>query len=308
MMTNHLFLFISFIALVACEPKMKVDELNAANSSTKSDFNKSYWEDGKAEIAVYDLVQNRYNELHPGKLVSVFVLEDFITDKQVKNERYISKSSTQVLKNIRISKFTTGIYDYSLHSTVFTPINQKQFPTLKVVNTMQEWCGSTFLQLNYKNDKYEVQQRSYFEAEGDRQLTIPTAVIEDALMNQIRLDYKALPLGVFPIIPRLEYIALKHKDLLSVKAEGSVSVYSENDFSGEELLNYTYRVKSQNRVVELVFEKEAPNTIVGFKESYPSAFDGEIRTTTAKLISSERLAYWGMNSPKDAEIRNKIGL
>jgi hypothetical protein len=307
-MTNYLFLFLSLIAFVACNPKIKVEELNTANASADGDFNKSYWEDGKAEIAVYDLVQNRYNGLHPGKLVSVFVLEDFITDKHVKNERYISKSSTQVLKNIRVSKFTTGIYDYSLHSTVFTPLNQKQFPTLKVVNTMQEWCGSTFLQLNYENDVYNAQQRSYFEAEGDRQLVIPSAVIEDALMNQIRLDYKALPLGPFPIIPRLEYIALKHKDLVSVQAEGSVSIYSENDFSGEYLLKYIYRVKSQSRVVELVFEKAAPHTIVGFKESYPSAFDGEIRTTTATLNSSERLAYWGMNSPKDAEIRNKIGL
>ncbi|MFB1021425.1 MAG: hypothetical protein QMC40_01535 [Vicingaceae bacterium] len=93
-MTNYLFLFLSLIAFVACEPKIKVEELNTANASDDGDFNKSYWEDGKAEIAVYDLVQNRYNGLHPGKLVSVFVLEDFITDKHVKNERYISKSST----------------------------------------------------------------------------------------------------------------------------------------------------------------------------------------------------------------------
>ena len=101
----------------------------------------NYWSQGKAEVNVYNVSQNRYQENHSGQLVSVFVTEDFLTDKQVKNERYVNKNSTWILKNIQIKKFTTGVYDYSLFNSVFTPIDRTKFPkTLKVSASSQEWC------------------------------------------------------------------------------------------------------------------------------------------------------------------------
>ena len=87
-----------------------------------------YWTQGKAEVNVYELSQNRYKENHPGKLISVFVTEDFLTDKQVKNERYKNPNSTWTFKNIQLKKFTTGVYDYSLFTSVFTPIDRTKFP------------------------------------------------------------------------------------------------------------------------------------------------------------------------------------
>ena len=36
-----------------------------------------YWKQGKAEVNVYELSQNRYNNNHSGTLVSVFVTEFF---------------------------------------------------------------------------------------------------------------------------------------------------------------------------------------------------------------------------------------
>ena len=78
----------------------------------------TYWTQGKAEVNVYELSQNRYKDNHPGQLVSVFVTEDFLTDKQVKNETYTNPKSTWTFKNIQLRKFTTGIYDYSLFSRI----------------------------------------------------------------------------------------------------------------------------------------------------------------------------------------------
>ena len=46
----------------------------------------NYWTQGKAEVNVYELSQNRYKENHSGNVVSIFVTEDFLTEKQVKNE------------------------------------------------------------------------------------------------------------------------------------------------------------------------------------------------------------------------------
>ena len=58
----------------------------------------------------------------------IFVTEDFLTEKQVKNDHYKNPKSVSILKNNQISKFPTGIYDYSIMKSVFTPIDIKEFP------------------------------------------------------------------------------------------------------------------------------------------------------------------------------------
>ena len=82
-----------------------------------------YWFQGKGEINVYELQQNRYNAVHPGQAVLIFVTEDFLTDKQVKNDNYRNPNSTPILKTNFLNRFTTGLYDYSLMTSVFTPTN-----------------------------------------------------------------------------------------------------------------------------------------------------------------------------------------
>ncbi len=78
-----------------------------------------YWTQGKAEVNVYELSQNRYKENHPGQLVSVFVTEDFLTDKQVKNERYTHPNSTWILTSHTLhSGYET--YFRSLPNRAFT--------------------------------------------------------------------------------------------------------------------------------------------------------------------------------------------
>jgi len=62
---------------------------------TEVDITK-YWTQGLAEINVYSLSQNRYKENHEGQLVSIFVREDFLYEKQVKNERYSNEKTTPI--------------------------------------------------------------------------------------------------------------------------------------------------------------------------------------------------------------------
>jgi len=63
------------------------------NEVTKLD---DYWYQGKAEISSYQLEQARYSDVHPGEAVLVFVTEDFLTDKQVKNDNYTNKNSALI--------------------------------------------------------------------------------------------------------------------------------------------------------------------------------------------------------------------
>ena len=277
-------------------------QTNSLNSS-------NYWTQGKAEVNVYELSQNRYKDNHPGQIVSVFVTEDFLLDKQVKNEQYVNKNSTWILKNIQLRKFTTGVYDYSLFSSVFTPVDRVKFPkSLKVTATSQEWCGTIFTQLNLTGGKYKYEQRSYFEREGDVSNTMNAAFLEDELYTVLRMNPELLPKGDFPIIPALNFMQLKHLSNRTYKANAGIRTYKENAFQGEKLNEYRVRFPELKRELRIVFENKAPYKVVGWLDSFPSAFDGKIRTTRADLKMQKMIAYWKQNSLNDSSLRKELGL
>ena len=270
----------------------------------------NYWSQGKAEVNVYEVSQNRYQENHSGQLVSVFVTEDFLTDKQVKNERYINENSTWILKNIQLKKFTTGVYDYSLFNSVFTPINRNKFPkSLKVSASSQEWCGTMYTQFNLILDTdYKVEHRSYFESEGDRVTRIKKSYLEDEVFTVLRMNPLLLPVGTVQLIPPANYIQLKHLQIKSYKAITSLIPYDKKEISGSNLMQYKIVYPELNRSIRIVFENKAPYKIMGWFEKFPSSFDGKSRTTSIILKTQKMLPYWRQNSLNDKYLREELGL
>ena len=270
----------------------------------------NYWSQGKAEVNVYEVSQNRYQENHSGQLVSVFVTEDFLTDKQVKNERYINENSTWILKNIQLKKFTTGVYDYSLFNSVFTPINRNKFPkSLKVSASSQEWCGTMYTQFNLILDTdYKVEHRSYFESEGDRVTRIKKSYLEDEVFTVLRMNPLLLPVGTVQLIPPANYIQLKHLRIQSYKAITSLIPNDKKEISGSNLMQYKIVYPELNRSIHIVFENKAPYKIMGWFEKFPSSFDGKPRTTSIILKTQKMLPYWRQNSLKDKYLRKELGL
>lgn len=269
-----------------------------------------YWIQGKAEVNVYELSQNRYEENYPGTLVSVFVTEDFLTEKQVKNEYYSDPKTTWILKNIQIRKFNTGVYDYSLFSSVFTPIDRVKFPkSLKVSASTQEWCGTIYTQFNnvFQYD-YKVEHRSYFEDEGDVSGRIKRAFLEDEVFTVLRMNPAFLKRGRIRMIPAANFIQLKHLQLKTYEVEASIRTYKESEFKGEKLNEYRLYYPSLKRTLRIVYENKAPYKIVGWLDSFPSAFDKKIRTTRVTLKKQKMLPYWSQNSLKDLGLRKELGL
>jgi hypothetical protein len=269
-----------------------------------------YWTQGKAEVNVYELSQNRYKENHPGHLVSVFVTEDFLTEKQVKNEYYQDTKSTWILKNIQLRKFNTGVYDYSLFTSTFTPIDRTKFSkSLKVSASSQEWCGTIFTQFNLINAyDYKVEQRSYFEKEGDFNNRIKRSFLEDEVFNIIRMNPAFLEKGRFRMIPPANYIQLKHIQSRTYEVFGGIRTYKGKEFQGEKLNEYKLEYPALKRTVRIVYENKAPYKIVGWLDSFPSSFDQKIRTTKVTLKKQKMLPYWGQNSLNDASLRKELGL
>lgn len=271
------------------------------------EFN-AYWYTGKAEISTYLLEQARYGEIHPGKSVLVFVTEDFLVDKQVKKESMTKDRSTSVLKLNKIDRFTTGIYDYSLMLSTFTPVSRRDYPfTLKTTFSAQDWCGQSFTQVNRRGEGYQAMVRSYFEAEGDKNVIMDDSFLEDELWTLARLDPMALPQGEFSIIPSSQELRLRHGVVSSEEASATMVLHVREDSSEE----YVYILDFESgRQLKLHIQSVFPFRLYGWEEKVKSGFGDKARwiTTKANLDKTIKSSYWGQNSPEDAELRNQLGL
>ena len=261
----------------------------------------NYWYQGKAEVSVFDLQQNRYNALHPGEAVLIQVTEDFNTKKQVKSDRGRTPNSTPVMKTNLIERFTTGLYDYSVMTSTFTSVTSAQ--TLKVTSSSQDWCGLGFIQLNQNDKGFDWQQRSYFESEADANGKMNDAMLEDELFNLIRMYGPEIPSGEINILPATRFIQHKHIPIKAVKATIDVSPVSH---SGTYQLKVGFPSLDREKVIE--FSSTSPYHILGWQDTYPSAFDGKKRTTKATLKKREMTAYWQKNDLKDQASRESLDL
>ncbi|NJN50018.1 MAG: hypothetical protein HC798_01520 [Polaribacter sp.] len=74
------------------------------------------------------------------------------------------------------------------------------------------------------------------------------------------------------------------------------------------MMQYQLEIKDLQRTLTIVFENKAPYKIVGFTDTFPSAFDKKLRTTKAVLHKQILLDYWSKNSLSDSKLRKELGL
>ncbi|MVM32205.1 hypothetical protein GO755_19310 [Spirosoma sp. HMF4905] len=278
------------------DPKPKpADTLSAAFTS--------YWFSGKAELNKYQLKQAKNGALNAGEAMLIFMSEDFRTDKQVKAES--KDNALPVLKTTSSKKFSTGVYEYSLLTSVFTPINNPLFPnTLKVSLSDQEWDGHSYLQANYRNNGYQVSGKSYYEKEADENYTIAKAMFEDELWNRIRLNPDKLPTGEIQLIPGTMAARLRHKSLQPLAAKATLAEYEGVLFPGMYLKSYTIEYPTDDRTLIIIFEKLFPHKIVGWEETYDTK--DNLLTSRAVLKKTSQLDYWNHKAPADSVLRNQL--
>ncbi|HAS40614.1 MAG TPA: septum formation inhibitor Maf [Microscillaceae bacterium] len=299
------------IALVACD-KATQNNLGIASqeasasayttSSTKTEilddaFNK-YWYQGKAEITSYKLSQARYGEIHEGSAVLIYVTEPFLPQKQVKAD-YPNKQNVPVLKLNRVKKFLTGIYPYSLMTSVFSPVNMSD-PAIKTTFTSQEWCGQTFMQFNNRK-KWEVTSRSYFESHGDQNFTLSKDLLEDDIWTKIRLNPKKLPTGKTTMIPGAEFLTLKHRKVKAYKVVLSLEQKGK-------LSTYKIAYPQLQRTLAIQFQANFPYTIESWEEVQSNRSGSKSLVTKATRIKRIKSAYWNRHTTQDTYLYKELGL
>ncbi len=273
----------------AKEPKKPLSE----------DF-KKYWYAGDAEITSYKLEQARYGELRDGHAVLIYVTEPFLSDKQVKADQN-SASNIPVLKLNATKKYLTGIYPYSIMTSSFYPVHDNQH-ALKVSNSVQEWCGHVYAQLNNR-EQFEIMSHSYFESEADQEVSVAKTFLENELWNKIRINPKELPTGTIDVLPSLEYIRVGHK---TIKAYSAEAILTE----ANGLSTYEITYPELQRTLSIEFSTAFPHTIEAWSESFKSGFGSNAKTLVSKATKLKVLKtpYWRQNGNKDLFLRDSLGL
>jgi len=297
----------SFLAIFICTLFA-----SAADREPWQDFN-DYWYQGLAELNRYELNMARYGEMRQGQAVLIFVTEDFLKDKQVKHE-FGDQPSQTVLKLNLTRNFNTGLYPYSLMTSVFTAIDFKQPHAMKCTTSVQEWCGHTYLQFNRKSDRksdrWAVKGHSYFQAEADQSLDLEAATLEDTLWTMIRIDPGKLPTGNLKLVPSSQYLRLRHVKPAIFEAEAALGTAPSPADASKPVQVYHVRYSNLDRELKLFFEAQSPHRIVGWEETYESGFGpGKQKlTTTAVLTHTMMTDYWSKNSNSDSPLREELGL
>lgn len=265
--------------------------IEAEKRALTEDF-KNYWFDGQAEITSYTLEQERYGEMREGTAVLIYVTEDFLTDVQVKADQPSEKTKT-VLKLNKTKNFLTGIYPYSIMSSVFYPVETHEH-AIKVSTSVQEWCGHTYAQLNNRND-FEISSHSYFKGEADQSFTLKKNYLEDEIWTQLRINPEELPLGNIEMIPSLEFARLRHKKIKLFYVEATLT-------TTDDVHVYSLHYHELDRTLSIQFEPFFPYKIVGWEEN--------IGDFTSKAAINEQIKsdYWTKNKNEDHHLRDSLNL
>ena len=291
----HIFSCIIFISCTTAQNK----------TPTHNNFD-NYWYENNAEITSFELTQARYGEYHTGEAVMIFVTEPFSESKQVKLDDWKNNDDqVGVLKFNMTKKFLTGIYPYSMMMSTFVPITEEGLsPPMKVTTTVQEWCGQTFMQLNEQNSSYRIRGFSYFESEGDIDVTIPKILLEDQLWTMIRINPDNLPQGKHDILPATFYLRLKHKNTTPVMAHLTSKVESSSTFYPS--LHRSYKIEYPKRTLKIYFENSFPYPILGWEEILINK--DKTVTTSAKKKKMIKTTYWSQNKNHNRMLRKQLNL
>lgn len=265
-----------------------------------------YWSDGQAELSGYDLIQPRYGQPRHGRAVLIFVTEPYSRARRVKVDRYDPKDPDQVvvLKLNHQRKFQTGIYDYSVMTSVFADPTAG-FRPLEVNFSSQEWCGHVYEEMHLSGDQAKAQVISYFEGESQAaELALGGAIAEDNLLILARslasesLERKEGPARMLgsALLRRLRHLPLEVYDTKLIWSQSPKEVkVPAGAFTVHEL---DYGRQDGTRCA-MQIEVPYPHRVIGWR-----CADGE----RAELTGSTRLPYWKTNQEGDERRLTEMGL
>jgi len=207
-----------------------------------------------------------------------------------------------VLKLNHTLKFRTGIYPYSIVTSVFSPVGsagRERFAPVKISFSAQEWCGHVYQMITPTMEAFRSEIHSYFSTEGDAITTTrtePLTLYEDALFIQLReLDGPFEGGGDWSgyVVPSLWSSRRHHTPLEPVPA---TITRSDGERDGTPVTRFVLAYGNFTRTMEV--ETAPEHRILGWTTS-----EGE----QAALLRTTRLPYWRLNGNDDVDYLKELG-
>ncbi len=289
-----------------------------SNESKGRDFEPSaaflkYWKSGLAELSSYTILEERYGEMRQAQGVMVFVYEETNLDTRIKVEtdKTIPAKRIPVLKLNNILKFTTGIYDYSIMTSIFSGLSSpgvpRSFAPLKISFSSQEWCGNVYHQVLPMKNGLVSDMHSYFEAEGDSKSTLPyptgPVYYEDEMPILLReLDGEFLKSGSplkIQLVPSLWKRRKRHVPLAFLPATLTKVETESFSLNQTQVSAIKWTLESQGITTTFHVEEALPHKLLAWENTL-----GE----QGKLLKSVRKPYWERHENKHKILRKELGL
>ncbi len=269
----------------------------------------AHWADGKAEISSYEVVQPRYGALRQGYGVMIFVTESLHRQTLIKAESPTPEADQfYALKLNHILKFPTGIYDYSVMTSVFSQVDGQRHPfeLRRISFSAQEWCGHVFDEALFRNGQINGHISSYFASEGrgTYQLKQPDHFAsEDHLLIRIReLQGPFMDLGevrAVEMLPSFWQLRQAHKPHAFVAGRIHKVAEEQIELAAGVLASVRWDLHIGQRQRTLWTEKAYPHRILRWEDD-----DGG----RGELMRTIRVPYWQLQADADAVYRRELGI
>lgn len=244
------------------------------------------WDDGQAEVAIYDAVRVIYNKPRYFDYVYILVKEDFNKEFRVKTDNYDREDLYQVMKVNQFADIPTDNYPYHFLTSIFYK-RENPVQVHKLTNSSQEWCGNTFKLLHEKGSQFEYTFHSYWDGQGDDTRMIDAApLLEDQLPYTLRtLQFEhglsfSVPVYATQVNSRADVPAIYDAEFVVAELQAVDSLPGglpqQNTWAVTVKLN-------EERINQYIFTQDYPNVFIEMK-----AWDGR----TLRLKEYRRDKYW----------------
>ena len=236
---------------------------------------RKWWDDGLAEVALYNAERTVYGKVRRFEYAFVLVKETFNQAYKVKTDYYDREDLYDVMKVNKFARIETDNYPYHYMTSVF--MHRNAFNKVhKFTNSSQEWCGTTFKEIMEGKNGYDFTYHSYWDGQGTGQTQLAANLLfEDQLSASLR--------------------ALKFKDGLSFTYNVLGSQVNSQVRKPQIYAKAKFKVKDTgtNWQVTVQLNNQKTNTYT-FAKEYPNLMQSQTTWDDQNLTlkSVKRWAYW----------------
>lgn len=174
------------MALIGCSGTVAQESNKEAEHFIADWAMDARWEQGTAEVAKYQAQRIVYQKPRDFEYTLILVKETFNEEFNVKTDDYQRDDLYDVMKVNKFARIPTDNYPYHYMTSVF--FRRDQPATVhKLVNTSQEWCGTTAKYFLNQGRNYAFGYNSYWDGQGVGETTVDGGIMfEDQLSYSLR--------------------------------------------------------------------------------------------------------------------------